>query len=129
MVRQRGLEQSIRVDSCGTGNWHVGNPPDRRAQQSAESRGYDLLVHRARQVAEDDFQRFDYIFAMDRENLRDLQSLMPSNFANQLELFLPSGSAVPDPYYGGREDFEAVIDLIEAACRTRLDELVDRHAL
>ncbi len=134
LVAERGLARSIRVDSCGTGDWHVGHPPDRRAAAEARRRGYDLDHLRARQVEPADFDRFHYILAMDRMNLADLESMRPSRFDGHLGLFLAfapaSGVAeVPDPYYGGDTGFSRVLDLVEAASVGLLEEIRIAHAL
>jgi len=101
-VIQRGLRDVIRVDSAGTGDWHVGHQPDRRSAAAALQRGYDLDSLRARQIAVQDFREHDYILAMDTQNLRDLQRLQPADFDGELALFLSYGSRgvreVPDPY-------------------------------
>lgn len=119
LVQQQGLGADIHVDSAGTAAYHVGNPPDQRSVAAARSRGYDLTALRARQVSAEDFQQFDYILAMDQENLLNLQRLQPANFNGHLGLFLPLGQCVetevPDPYYGGADGFEQVLDLVENA--------------
>ncbi len=127
-AERAGLAERLLVDSAGTGNWHVGNPPDRRAIEHAAKRGYDLRPLRARQVAPADFERFAWILAMDRANLRDLEALRPQGYAGQLGLFLDVGPAigvreVPDPYYGGRDGFERVLDLIEQASEALLERI------
>jgi protein-tyrosine phosphatase len=119
-VARAGLAHAIGADSAGTGDWHVGAPPDRRAIQAARRRGYDLTALRARQVVPADFARFDWILAMDRSNLRALESLRPPEYRGHLGLFLQFApelgvEEVPDPYYGGPEGFEQVLDLIERA--------------
>ena len=101
------------MDSAGTGNWHVGSPPDVRSQRHAARRGYDLSALRARQVAEDDFHSFDHILAMDEDNLADLERLRPQQARAELRLF--AAAEVPDPYAGGADGFERVLDLVEAA--------------
>ena len=128
MVRERGLHNRIHIDSCGTGDWHVGHPPDRRASAEAARRGYALDHLRARQVRIDDFREFDYILAMDRQNLADLRAMCPSDFNGHLGLFLPmdpdgSLEEVPDPYYGGDEGFTRVLDMVEAASEGLLREI------
>lgn len=127
-VERAGLTQEIHIESAGTGAWHVGKSPDARAQAKAAERGYDLSAIRARQVEPADFERFDYILAMDESNLDDLQSMAPENFSGQLSLFLDfAGNAehreVPDPYYGGDRGFELVLDLVEQACDGLLQEI------
>ena len=119
-AERAGIASRLFIDSAGTGKWHVGEPPDRRALSSAKRRGYDLAALRARQVTEDDFRRFGWIFAMDEGNLRELQALRPAEYEGHLGLFLDlvEGSAlreVPDPYYGGPDGFEHVLDVIEQA--------------
>ncbi len=127
-VDAAGLADSIAVDSCGTGAWHVGEPPDARATATARQRGYDLAPLRARQFEVADFQRFDVILAMDRSNLSHLEALRPEDYTGTLSLFLdyhPAASTreVPDPYYGGDGGFEEVLDLVEAASAGLLEAL------
>jgi protein-tyrosine phosphatase len=112
----------VEVDSAGTANYHVGEPPDRRTVAAALRRGYDIGSLRARQVNAEDFAAFDYVLAMDRANLAEIEQLAPAAAAAQLGLFLdfaPScgSDVVPDPYYGGSEEFERVLDLCEAGAR------------
>jgi protein-tyrosine phosphatase len=114
-----GLAHRVEIDSAGTGEWHVGNPPDYRAMAHAARRGYDLRSLRARQVFVEDFARFDWIFAMDRGVLAQLAAMRPDGFTGHLGLFLDIAPAlalreVPDPYDGGPEGFEQVLDLVEA---------------
>lgn len=128
LLRARGLEREIEVDSCGTGDWHIGHAPDKRASAEALGRGYDLSDLRARQVQLSDFEDFDYILAMDRQNLADLQAMCPADFSGHLGLFLPFDPAasvdeVPDPYYGGDEGFTRVLDMVEAASEGLLREI------
>lgn len=122
MVSRSGLSQSIAVDSAGTGAWHIGDSPDERASAAAAERGYDLSSLRARQVHTDDYLQFDYILAMDTKNLSHLSELAPENYQGHIGLFLDFHPQrpmrdVPDPYYGGDEGFDEVLDLIEAASR------------
>lgn len=128
MLAQCGLRDRVAVDSCGTGDWHVGEAPDRRATAEAGKRGYDLSPLRARQVRAADFSRFHYILAMDRANLANLQAMCPSDYAGHLGLFLPFAAdadtdEVPDPYYGGAGGFSQVLDLVEAASEGLLQEI------
>ncbi|MBM7060988.1 low molecular weight phosphotyrosine protein phosphatase [Pseudomonas sp. UL073] len=133
VFRQRlataGLEARVTVDSAGTGDWHVGKAPDGRSRQAAAARGYDLSVLRARQVCVDDFTRFDLILAMDHDNLARLQAMRPAGGA-ELDLFLRryqlALDEVPDPYYGGADGFEQVLDLIEQASDALLLEIKGR---
>ena len=118
-VSERGLAERVSVDSAGTGGWHAGEPPDRRTQRHAATRGYDLSALRARQVEPEDFHRFTHILAMDRSNFDALEDMKPADFTGELRLFLEYGSRgrseVPDPYYGGAQGFEEVLDLVEDA--------------
>lgn len=112
----------IAFDSAGTGGWHQGDPPDTRMTRAAAARGIDLAAQRARQVVAEDFIRFDHILAMDRQNLADLEALAPPDAAATLGLFIPEAE-VPDPYYGGEDGFERVLDMVEAGGRDLLDRL------
>jgi protein-tyrosine phosphatase len=112
---------ALHIESAGLGDWHIGEPPDDRSQLHARKRGYDLSAQRARQVKARDFEDFDMILAMDRGHLRALQKMAPQHHA-KIRLFV-ADSDVPDPYYGGGEGFEAVLDLVEAQCRRLLQEL------
>jgi len=121
MLAQRaGIIGRVRIDSAGTHDYYTGGPPDWRATQAALKRGYDLSGLRARQVEVDDFARFDRIYAMDRMNLDWLAELRPQGHRGELALFLDivpdlGVREVPDPYDGGPEGFERVLDLIEHA--------------
>ena len=129
-VREAGLEDRIEIDSAGTGDWHVGKAPDARTRAAALRRGYDLSGLRARQVSVADFSRYDLILAMDNANLRDLKHLRAGNGTAELDLFLRRFDLeideVPDPYYGGDDGFERVLDLVERACDGLLMELKRR---
>jgi protein-tyrosine phosphatase len=132
LVEQAGLSMQIDADSAGTSDYQKGDPPDRRAQQVAVKRGYDLSRIRARQVRPQDFHEFDHILAMDSKNLKDLQAIYPDGARAEVSMFLDfSRNAptrdVPDPYYGGVQGFEAVLDLVEDAARGFLQHLLDRH--
>ena len=129
MVSEAGLQQYITVDSCGTGDWHIGHSPDKRSASAALSRGYDLSHLRSRQINANDFNQFDYILVMDQQNLIDVQAMCPSDFTGKLGLFLDYANnfsatkEVPDPYYGGLSGFDDVIDLVEDASKTLLSTL------
>ncbi len=112
----------LHVESRGTHGYHVGEPPDRRTQEHARRRGYDLSAQRARQIAAADFEAFDLILAMDRGHLRHLERQCPGEHWPKLRLFLGTRD-VPDPYYGGPDGFEEVLDLVEPACAGLLQEL------
>jgi protein-tyrosine phosphatase len=120
-----GLAERVVVDSAGTGDWHIGSPPDARSQCHAAKRGYDLSALRGRQVAEADFRRFDLILAMDDNNLADLQRLAPDG-THRAELRLFAPIEVPDPYAGGAAGFEQVLDLVETASDTWVKNLAAR---
>lgn len=132
-AQRAGLAARVTVDSAGTGNWHAGNPPDWRAITHAAKRGYDLAPLRARQVSRADFERFDWIFAMDRMNLRELEAMRPSRYGGHLGLFLDVAPhlgkrEVPDPYDGGAAGFEHVLDLVEAASESLVSRLLGAGA-
>jgi protein-tyrosine phosphatase len=113
-LESAGLAHRVHVDSAGTGGWHVGDPPDSRSQCHAAKRGYDLSGLRARRVTPEDFDRFDFILAMDEDNLADLQRVAPDQ-GGRATLRLFAGVEVPDPYSGTPAGFERVLDLVEAA--------------
>ena len=125
-----GLAGQVEVASAGTGDWHVGKPPDSRTQRAALLRGYDLSAQRAQQVSALDFSRYDLILAMDKSNLGHLKALQPAAGRAELDLFLRRYQGqldeVPDPYYGGEEGFSQVLDLIEVACHGLVAELKGR---
>lgn len=133
IVEEAGLADVIRIDSAGTHAYHVGNPPDRRAQEAARRRGISLAEIRARRIAETDFEEFDYVIAMDRENLSLLTQQAEERFHERLSLLLEhvdlDVDEVPDPYYGGASGFERVLDLIEGASGPLLEKLRTRHNL
>ena len=119
-VAQAGLSDRIKVDSAGTHDYHVGDAPDPRAQEAAARRGYDLSRLRGRQVIRRDFLEFDYVLAMDQHNLKALAPICPREQAHKLKLFMEFAPRaedfeVPDPYQGSEEDFESVLNLLEAA--------------
>ncbi|MEJ2173363.1 MAG: low molecular weight phosphotyrosine protein phosphatase [bacterium] len=126
-VQAAGLAPRVRVDSAGTHDYHLGEPPDARAQAHARRRGYDLSALRARQVSRADFDAFDRILAMDRGHLKVLRRQAPTGYGG-LQLFMdyaqpPLGPDVPDPYYGGADGFERVLDMIERAAAGLLRSL------
>lgn len=128
VVEDAGLADRITIDSAGTHAFHVNEPPDRRAIAAAERRGFLLQGIRARRVAENDFEEFDYILAMDADNLRELQDRAEEVETGNISLFLEFArtsavSEVPDPYYGGPKGFERVLDLIEDASEGLLADL------
>jgi protein-tyrosine phosphatase len=130
-VERAGLAGEVQIDSAGTHGYHIGKAPDGRAQQTAAKRGYDLSGLRARRVATTDFSRFDLILAMDRDNLSLLRDACPPTEQHRLALFLDyarnfAEKEVPDPYYGGPEGFERVLDLVEDASLGLIDALRQR---
>ena len=126
-AEQAGVAERLDIDSAGTHAYHTGEPPDRRARAAAERRGMTLDNIYARRVATEDFERFDYIIAMDEDNLARLHDESPEEHRGKLRLFLEFGDGdereVPDPYYGGAAGFERVLDLVEAASRGLLETL------
>ena len=117
LVTREGLQDQFEVDSCGTLSFHTGDAPDPRSQKTANARGFDISHLRARQFNQHDFKHFDYILAMDNDNLRELLQACPEALQHKVELFCPyattfSESEVPDPYYGGSQGFEHVFDLV-----------------
>ncbi len=132
LVQDEGLEQQIEIDSAGTHAYHVGASADPRAQAAAVSRNIDLSDLRGRQVETGDFHRFDYILAMDNENLVILNDLCPVEAEEKLCLFMDFAPdygmrEVPDPYYGGDRGFDQVIDMIEEASRGLMADIRQRH--
>lgn len=129
-VNEAGIADQIEVDSAGTHAYHVGEPPDRRAIAAAERRGISLAEIFARRVSSDDFERFDYIIAMDGDNLARLREQSPAEHESKVQLFLSYApgdeTEVPDPYYGGTAGFERVLDLIEAASQGLLKTLLPK---
>ena len=119
-VHEAGLDDRVEVDSAGTADYHVDSPPDRRAVAHGEQRGLAMKHLRGRQVSRDDFDRFDFILAMDEDNLANLKRIRPPGSRAKVALLLsyaPRNGVreVPDPYYGGADSFEKVLDLVESA--------------
>jgi len=129
-AQQLGVD--VEVDSAGTIGYHQGNPPDARARVAGENRGYSFAGIRARQVTDSDFSDFDYILAADAANLDDLLQRCPKEHQHKLSLFMSHSSSdyeeIPDPYYGGDQGFELVLDLIEDAAEKFLLSLPNRRA-
>jgi protein-tyrosine phosphatase len=135
LVREAGLEAHIQIDSAGTGAWHAGEPRDRRSSEVGQRRGMPLSG-RARQFVAADFDRFDYVLAMDSQNLSALVELAPNDDARDKVRLLRSydpasaaGAEVPDPYFGGPQGFDRVFDICEAGCRGLLAELRRTHKI
>jgi protein-tyrosine phosphatase len=130
VLRREELDDEVFVDSAGTGPWHVGSPPDDRAQRSASARGLDLSAQRARRILADDCEEFDYVLTMDEQTYRTVASLCRGSAVVRPFLdFAPHSPEreVPDPYYGGPDGFEHVLDLVEEASEGLLDDIRDRH--
>ena len=133
LLEDEQLAAEVQIDSAGTGDWHLGEPPDARSRTAGKRRGIDLSG-RARRVVERDFEDFDYIVAMDRSNRNDLLQLAPNEAAkSKVVLFrnydpeAPRDADVPDPYYGEGDGFERVLDICEAACRGLLRHIRENH--
>jgi low molecular weight protein-tyrosine phosphatase len=135
LIESEQLTTQIEIDSAGTGDWHVGEPPDRRAKAAGKRRGIEI-TGRARRVVATDFEYFDYVIAMDRLNQSDLVRLAPSASGEaKVALFRsfdpdsPHEAEVPDPYYGEGDGFTTVLDICEAACRGLLRHIRENHPL
>ncbi len=134
IVNSAGLADQIHIDSAGTHSYHIGSTPDPRAQAAALNRNIDLSSQRARKVKGTDFNEFDYILAMDHSNYADLKDISSNDTVDRLSLFLDfaetaSTREVPDPYYGGDQGFEHVLDLVEDASRGLLANIREKHGL
>ena len=128
LAARAGVSDNLLVASAGIGDWHVGEPPDRRAIAHAAKRGYDIRKQRARQICEADFERFKWILAMDQDVLRGVNEVRPRSHEGHVGLFLDIAPSlgtrdVPDPYFGGADGFERVLDLIEAASDPLLEKV------
>lgn len=132
VVENAKLSHLISVDSAGTSGWHIGEKPDARSSAEAATRGYDLTNLRGRQFTAEDFKDFDYILAMDNQNLMDIEALAPSQYEGHLGLFLSFSKQsdykeVPDPYHGGKKGFTLVLDLIEDASHGLLNHIKEHN--
>ena len=130
VLRREGLEGEVAVDSAGTGAWHVGSPPDERALSAASLRGVDISSQRARRIKPEDCRNFDYVLTMDEENYRAVAGLCRGSAVVRPFLDFATDSletAVPDPYYGGPDGFEHVLDLVEEASEGLLEDIRERH--
>ena len=116
-----GVDKKLYIDSAGTHSYHIGAPPDERAQSAAQRRGYDMKALRARQVQISDFEMFHHILAMDEDNLALLQQQCPPQYSHKIGLLMQHSKnftgrkEVPDPYFGGHQGFEEVLDMVEEA--------------
>ena len=134
LVKRNNLNGQITIDSAGTAGYHIGEPPDPRAQAAAKLRGIDLSDQRARRIELEDFKKFDYLLAMDSDNHTNLMRICPPGCEHKVHLLLDfaestKGQDVPDPYYVGGEGFEVVLDLIENASTGLLEEICRKHLL
>lgn len=134
VVEDAGLMDHIEIDSAGTHAYHIGDPPDLRSQEAARRRGIDLSSLRGRKATAEDIERFDYILAMDAENLANLRAICPAGLDEKVRLFLEFAPnrperEVPDPYFGGESGFERVLDMIDEAAHGLLAHLRQRHGL
>ena len=132
LLEKEGLVSEVDVDSAGTHGYHVGKAPDHRATSAASRRGVDLSQQHARKVRPSDFERFDYVLVMDNDNYSLMEAVCPTGHQEKLELFLNYAghlgvSEVPDPYYGGGNGFEQVLDLVEAASEGLLNHIKQTH--
>ena len=128
LAADAGMAVAVTADSAGTHGYHVGEPPDPRAQEAAAKRGYDLSALRARRFEQADFQRFDLILAMDRDHYSILSNMARHSAGHKLKLMMSyarrfADEEVPDPYYGGSQEFERVLDMLEDAARGLLESL------
>lgn len=130
-LQRRGLDRFFEVSSAGTGNWHVGERPDARAMQAAQVRGYDMSAQRARQILETDFKYFDLVLAMDRSNIANMRRVCPAGCLSKIGLlmdYVPQApiDEVPDPYYGGEDGFDEVLNMLEEACDNLINTVCEQ---
>jgi protein-tyrosine phosphatase len=134
LIQGEGLHEHIEIDSAGTHAYHIGEPPDPRAQEAAARRGVDLSQLRGRKATASDIEVFDYVLAMDRENYQHLVSISPDHLSDRVRLFLEFASSrpedeVPDPYFGGSGGFERVLDMVEEAAAGLLADIRRQHKI
>ena len=128
VAENQNLDFELFVDSAGTAGYHIGHPPDSRAIRAANRRGVDLTNLRARRITYQDYEQFDYIIGMDRWNYDDLNEMAPSDYKGRVCLFMEFASGwdndeIPDPYYGGPNGFEQVLDMVENASAGLLEDI------
>jgi len=133
-VIDAGLSEAILIDSAGTHAYHIGEPPDRRAQETAARRGVDISALRGRRATATDLDEFDYVLAMDRENLHNLLAIAQDHHRQRIKLFLDfaddlEDKEVPDPYYGGPSGFDQVMDMIEEASAGLLADIRQKYGI
>lgn len=131
LVLEGGLQGVIEIDSAGTHDYHVGDPPDPRAQEAARRRGIELSHLRGRTATREDIERFDYVLAMDRDNLEELLEICPNGYEHKIRLLLEFAPRrpereVPDPYFGGAAGFDRVLDMVEEAAQGLLEDVRKR---
>ncbi len=134
LIAEEGLEEAVAIESAGTGDWHLGDPPDHRATAAAADRGIELAGE-ARQVRRADLEEFDLVIAMDHDNLAELRRMAATEHQPKLSLLrefdaaaVEAGElAVPDPYFGGSDGFEQVLDLVHSACAGLLQHIREEH--
>jgi protein-tyrosine phosphatase len=131
LVQEAGLEHKVEIASAGTHAYHVGEPPDTRAQEAARRRGFDLSNQRARHATREHIKQFDYVVAMDSDNYEDLLDICPDGCETKIRMFLEFAPTrpereVPDPYFGGDAGFDRVLDMVEEASRGLLDDIRKR---
>jgi len=132
LLQREGMDEYIEVDSAGTHAYHIGEPPDARAQETAATRGIDLSGLRGRRAVAHDLEVFDYVLAMDRENYDNLLAMSPKGHVHKVQLFMSYAAdrledEVPDPYYGGDSGFDRVLDMIEEAAAGLLQDIRQRQ--
>ena len=134
IVSKHSWLAGLKIDSAGLGSWHVGQPPDRRAQEALARHGIDISDLRARQVTREDFEAFDLILAMDKSNRQGLLKLAPERHHGKIRLFMDSAPnfgvhEIPDPFFGDKEGFEYVVQLVDAASRGLVRSLTPRPSM
>ena len=134
LVKDANLESQISVDSCGTAAFNVGKSPDPRAIAACKKQGYDIASQIARQITVEDYDKADYVIAMDNINMMNVKAWAPENYAGELSLFMRYGGAseyaqVPDPYYDDADKFDGTVKVLERAARGLLKQIREKHQL
>ena len=129
LVLEAGLRDDFHVESAGTESYHAGEPPDARAIAMAQRNGVAIGHQRARPLAEKDFHDFDHIYAMDSGHMREMQARAPKKYRARLDMFLPGGGEVPDPWYGNEKHFREAFDLINVGAKSLLRQLREEHGI
>ncbi len=133
LVDEKGLSERFHIDSAGTHGYHIGEPADTRSAETALNRGYDISAHRARRIEDGDYKKYDYILVMDQRNYQVLLKECPDDHLDKVRMFLEFAphvpeTEVPDPYYGGDDGFEHVLNLVEEAAEGLLGHILEEHA-